>query len=61
MDSVLLFEPTNERDLSETLSRVINWREKDAQLGERCRNHISSKLSFEKMIDGIEKILVTVV
>ncbi|GAA6620017.1 glycosyltransferase family 4 protein [Scytonema sp. NUACC26] len=56
-----LFEATNERDLAETLSRVINWREKDAQLGERCRHHISSKLSFEKMIDGIEKVLETVI
>jgi glycosyltransferase involved in cell wall biosynthesis len=55
-----LFEPTNEKDLADTLSRVINWREKDAQLGERCRHHIASKLSFEKMIDGIEKILETV-
>ncbi|GAB1542737.1 hypothetical protein NUACC21_54110 [Scytonema sp. NUACC21] len=52
-----LFEPRNERDLSEALSRVINWREKDAQLGERCRRHISSKFSIEKMIDGIETVL----
>jgi glycosyltransferase involved in cell wall biosynthesis len=52
-----LFEPGNERDLADTLSRIMNWRDKDPQLGERCHQHIVSKFSFDKMINGIEKVL----
>lgn len=52
-----LFKPGNERDLSESLNRIINWRDKDFQLGERCRAHISAKFSRDKMVDGIEKVL----
>ena len=52
-----LFEPGNERDLSDTLNRIINWRDTDPQLGERYREHSLSKFSLDTMVDGIEKVL----
>jgi glycosyltransferase involved in cell wall biosynthesis len=53
-----LFEPGNEQDLANCLDRVINWKEKDPTLGTRCRQHILDHFTVEKMIDGIEKILL---
>ncbi|MBD2434056.1 MULTISPECIES: glycosyltransferase family 4 protein [Fischerella] len=52
-----LFEPGNERDLSDTLNQIINWRENDSQLGKRCREHVLKNFSLDKMIDGVEKVL----
>lgn len=56
-----LFEPGNELDLLDTLSRSINWRARDPQLGERCRQHVLAKFSLEEMVDGIEKVLLKAV
>ncbi len=56
-----LFEPKNERDLAERLDRTINWRDTNPQLGERCREHVLFKFTLDKMIDGIEKVLLRVV
>jgi glycosyltransferase involved in cell wall biosynthesis len=53
----LLFPPGNEQELSNTLNLIIDWREKDPQLSQRCREHIISKFSLEKMVDGIEKVI----
>ncbi|BAZ22474.1 group 1 glycosyl transferase [Kalymmatonema gypsitolerans NIES-4073] len=52
-----LFEPGNERDLSDTLNRIVYWRAKEPKLGERCREHVVSKFSLDKMVDGVEKVL----
>jgi glycosyltransferase involved in cell wall biosynthesis len=52
-----LFEPGNERDLADILSQFMNWRDKNPQLGERCREHIVSKFSLDKMVDDFEKVL----
>ena len=56
-----LFETGNERDLADTINRVINWRDKDPQLGERCREHVLAKFTLDKMVDGIEKVLLKVI
>ncbi len=56
-----LFEPGNERYLSDTLNQMINWRDKDPHLSERCRKHVLSKFTLDKMVDGIEKSLLIVV
>jgi glycosyltransferase involved in cell wall biosynthesis len=53
-----LFEPENERDLSTTLKQTMYWRENDPQLGKRCREHVLSKFTIDKMVDGIEKVLL---
>ena len=52
-----LFEAGNERDLSATLSRMIDWRVRDPHLAQRCRQHIISKFGVDKMVDGIELVL----
>jgi len=52
-----LFEPGNERDLSDTLNQIVYWRSKEPKLGERCREHVVSKFSLDKMVDGVEKVL----
>lgn len=52
-----LFKPGDEQDLADSLNRIMNWRDKDPQLGERCRDHIVSKFSLETVIDSIEKVL----
>jgi len=56
-----LFEPENERDLADSLNQIMNWRDEDPQLGERCREHVLSKFTLDKMVDGIEKVLLRVV
>jgi glycosyltransferase involved in cell wall biosynthesis len=56
-----LFDPGNERDLSNTINKIINWRERDPQLDQRCRAHVLSNFDQEKMIDSIEKIIMKVV
>lgn len=53
-----LFEPGNEQELATTLNRIMNWRDSNPQLGLRCREHVSSKFSYDRMIDGIEKNLL---
>jgi glycosyltransferase involved in cell wall biosynthesis len=56
-----LFEPGNERYLSDTLNQMINWRDKDPHLSGRCRKHVLSKFTLDEMVDGIEKSLLIVV
>lgn len=56
----MLFEPGNEQDLSNTLNRMINWRDKDCQLGERCRQHVLNNFTLDKMVDGVERVLLAV-
>jgi len=53
-----LFEPGNERDLANNLNLSMNWREKNPLLGERCCKHVFSKFTLDKMVDGIEKLLL---
>jgi glycosyltransferase involved in cell wall biosynthesis len=57
----LLFEPGNQQALINTLNQIINWRDNDPELGNRCRQHILSNFNLENMIDGIERSLLSVV
>jgi glycosyltransferase involved in cell wall biosynthesis len=52
-----LFESGNERDLSDTIYPIMNWRENDPKFGKRCREHVLKNFSLDKMIDGVEKVL----
>lgn len=52
-----LFEPGNERDLFDTLNQIINWRDKNPHLGERCHEYSVSKFGLETSIDNIEKVI----
>ncbi|MGI0483916.1 glycosyltransferase family 4 protein [Pantanalinema rosaneae CENA516] len=56
-----LVAPGNEPDLAKTLAQVLNWRATKPDLGQRCRDHVLQQFSLEKMVDGIEKVLVKVV
>lgn len=56
-----LFDAGDERALSETLNRIIDWRDTNPQLGERCRQHILTKFSIDSMVEGVEKVLLNMV
>jgi len=53
-----LFEPGNERELLSKITQLQNWRSQDPQLSQRCRQHIVDNFSCQKMIDGIETVLL---
>jgi glycosyltransferase involved in cell wall biosynthesis len=53
----LLFESENELELSKRLINLIHWRDKEPELSNKCRQHIASKFSLGKTVDGIEKVL----
>ncbi|PPS43393.1 glycosyltransferase family 4 protein [Chroococcidiopsis sp. TS-821] len=55
-----LFAPGDEQALLETLTQIIDWRDRDPAFGERCRQHILSHFSLDNMINGIEKSLLSV-
>lgn len=55
-----LVAPGHQQDLAQTLHRVLNWRTSDPELGQRCREHVLNQFSLEKMVDGIEKVLIKV-
>ncbi|HBB30736.1 MAG TPA: glycosyltransferase family 1 protein [Cyanobacteria bacterium UBA8803] len=56
-----LFEPGNAQDLSEKLIKIIDWRDRDAELAQRCREHVIGKFALEKVIDGVEKALMKII
>ncbi|MDF5714306.1 MAG: glycosyltransferase family 4 protein [Rhizonema sp. NSF051] len=52
-----LFDPGNEQDLSVTLNCLLNWKDRDPNLAQRCRQHIVSQFSMDTMVDAIEKVM----
>ena len=56
-----LFTPGDELDLYAKLKGVINWRDTDPALSQRCRQHVVTNFSLNQTIDGIETILKQVV
>lgn len=56
-----LVEPNDHLGLADKLQQVMNWREQNSQLGDRCRSHVLHQFSLEKMVDGIEKVIFKVV
>lgn len=55
-----LFEPGNAEDLSATLSYVMNWKDTSPALSEKCREHVIHNFRVDRMVDGVEKILLKV-
>ncbi|MBD2778478.1 glycosyltransferase family 4 protein [Iningainema tapete] len=53
----LLFEKGHEQKLAHTLNHIINWREQDPNISNRCRQHIEAKFTLDRMIDELEKVL----
>ncbi|MDJ0553991.1 MAG: glycosyltransferase family 4 protein [Microcoleaceae cyanobacterium MO_207.B10] len=56
-----LFQPGNAQELSSKLEEFLDWRDKNPQLGERCRHHVVANFSLEKTVEGVEKVLLQVV
>jgi glycosyltransferase involved in cell wall biosynthesis len=56
-----LFEPEDEQGLSDTLNLIMNWRTKNTELGPRCREHVLHNFSLDRMIDGVEEVLLNCV
>ncbi len=48
----------DEKALAKRIFEVIQWRETDPSLGDRCRQHVMNKFSLQSMIDGVEKTLL---
>lgn len=53
-----LFEPGNYLQLSEILLSLKDWRYSQPSIGQKCRQHIFDNFSSQKMMDGIENILL---
>lgn len=56
-----LFAPGNEMALATTLKQMLHWRSQAPQLGKQCREHVLTNFSMDKMVDGIEQVLLNVV
>ncbi|MBC6430478.1 glycosyltransferase family 4 protein [Nostoc sp. HG1] len=54
----MLSEPGNVQDLADTLNFVLKWKNLDPQLSTKCREHILDSFYVDKMVDGIEKIIL---
>lgn len=52
-----LFTPGDELDLYTKLKDVIDWRNTDPALSQRCRQHVVTNFSLNQTIDGIEAVL----
>ncbi len=56
-----LFEAGNETELFRKITQLQNWRSQAPELSQRCRQHVINNFSRQKMIDGIEAVLVNTV
>lgn len=56
-----LFKAGNREELSAKLQEFLDWRDKNPQLGERCRHHVVANFSLEKTVEGVEKVVLQVV
>ncbi|MCC5631836.1 glycosyltransferase family 4 protein [Nostoc sphaeroides CHAB 2801] len=54
----MLCEPGNVENLADTLNFVLKWKNLDPQLSAKCREHIIHSFNVDKMVNGIEKILL---
>jgi glycosyltransferase involved in cell wall biosynthesis len=57
----MLFRPGDAQDLADRLVSIVHWREKDPQIGKRCRQYAVDRFSHETMIDGIESCLLNTI
>ncbi|NER08635.1 MAG: glycosyltransferase, partial [Okeania sp. SIO3C4] len=53
-----LFTVGNAWELSEKLQEFLDLREKNPQLGARCRDHVLANFNLEKTVEGVEKVLL---
>lgn len=55
-----LVQPGDEQVLAEALQRTLHWRVKQPELGDRCRQHVLKHFSIDRMVEGLEEVLVKV-
>ncbi|MBD2771468.1 glycosyltransferase family 4 protein [Iningainema tapete] len=53
-----LFEPGNVQDLVTTLNIMLKKKDLDPHLSDKCRKHILCNFHLDRMVDGVEKVLV---
>jgi glycosyltransferase involved in cell wall biosynthesis len=53
-----LFPAEDEQALAKTINHWIDWRDRDPGLSDRCRQHVLDHFTVERMVDGVEKVLV---
>jgi glycosyltransferase involved in cell wall biosynthesis len=49
-----LVEPGDPDDLAAKIVRLVGWRQKDPELGDRCRRMMADRFSLDREIDDIE-------
>ncbi|MFN6485476.1 MULTISPECIES: glycosyltransferase family 4 protein [unclassified Nostoc] len=54
----MLCEPGNVQDLADTLNFVLKWKNLDPQLSVKCQEHILRSFNVDKMVDGVEKVIL---
>lgn len=54
-----LFTPNDAQDLADRLAQTVDWRDRDPDLGMRCRQHALNHFSRKSMIDRIENTLIS--
>ena len=52
-----LTAPSDVEQLADRLSALRGWRDTDAGLGLRAREHVQQNFSLEQTVDGVERIL----
>lgn len=53
-----LVEPDNAQELCDRLQHLLDWRETDPSLSQRCREHVVRNFNLERTINGVEDILL---
>ncbi len=53
-----LFAPANSRALAASITCLRDWRQREPELGEACREHIRQNFSLDRAVDGIESALL---
>ncbi|MBO3463541.1 glycosyltransferase family 4 protein [Aetokthonos hydrillicola Thurmond2011] len=55
-----LFEPGNPQELADTLNYVVKSKDLNHQLSAKCREHILHNFHVDRMVEGVEKVLLHV-
>jgi glycosyltransferase involved in cell wall biosynthesis len=54
-----LFESRDAHGLADGLRSLVGWRTNEPGLAEACRSHVRDHFSFDSMVNGIEKVLLS--
>ncbi|MBE9129026.1 glycosyltransferase family 4 protein [Coleofasciculus sp. LEGE 07081] len=53
-----LFEPGDEKDLSNVLNRMLHWRDSNPKFSNQCREYVVQNFSLGRTIESVEKLLL---